>query len=86
MDAVKRVEAGFSVSVLEMVKAYGNVSGQSLPFRIVERRTGDLAQSFADPSEAGRLLARKACLVIEDICRDAWRWQSVNPHGYGSKP
>ncbi len=86
MDAVKRVETGFSVSVLEMVKAYENVSGQSVPFRIVERRTGDLAQSFADPSEAGRLLGWKARLVIEDMCRDAWRWQSINPHGYGNKP
>lgn len=73
---------GHGYSVLEMVKAYENACGKSVPYRIVGRRAGDLAQSFADPSEAARLLGWKARLSLDDMCRDAWRWQSMNPHGY----
>lgn len=78
--------SGRGYSVLEMVKAFEKASGKPVPYRIVERRPGDVAQSFADPSEAERLLGWKARLDLEDMCRNAWRWQSMNPHGYDSKP
>lgn len=77
---------GRGYSVLEMVKAFENACGRPVPYRIVERRSGDVAQSFADPSEAARLFGWKARLGLEDMCRDAWRWQSMNPQGYGTEP
>lgn len=75
---------GRGYSVLEMVKAYENACGKPVPYRIVGRRAGDVAQSFADPSEAARLLGWKASLGLEDMCRDAWRWQLMHPQGYGN--
>lgn len=77
---------GRGYSVLEMINAFEKTSGKSVPYCIVERRSGDVAQSFADPSEAERLLGWKARLDLEDMCRDAWRWQSMNPNGYDSEP
>lgn len=75
---------GRGYSVLEMVRAYENACGHPVSYRIVERRAGDSAQSFADPTEAARLLGWKANLGLDDMCRDAWRWQSMNPQGYGA--
>lgn len=46
----------------------------------------DVAQSFADPSEAARLMGWNARFGLEEMCQDAWRWQSMNPHGYGVVP
>lgn len=76
---------GRGYSVLEMVRAFEKVCGKPVPFRIAERRSGDVAQSFADPSEAVRLLGWKARFGLEEMCRDAWRWQSMNPQGYGTE-
>jgi UDP-glucose 4-epimerase len=53
-----------------------------VPYRIVERRPGDVAKCFADPSKANRELGWIAEKNLEDMCRDAWRWQSNNPNGY----
>lgn len=75
---------GRGYSVLEMVNAFENACGKPVPYRIVERRLGDVAQSFSDPSEAARLLGWKARFGLDDMCRDAWRWQSKNPQGYRS--
>lgn len=77
---------GRGYSVLEMLHAFEKASGKPVPYRIADRRSGDAAQSFADASEAERLLGWKARFGLEDMCRDAWRWQSMNPQGYGSKP
>jgi UDP-glucose 4-epimerase len=77
---------GRGYSVLELVNAFENACGKPVPYCIVERRSGDVAQSFADPSEAVRLLGWKARFSLEDMCRDAWRWQSMNPQGYGLMP
>ncbi|OIQ87101.1 UDP-glucose 4-epimerase [mine drainage metagenome] len=77
---------GRGCSVLEIVKAFEKASGQHVPYRIVERRPGDVALCFSDPSEAERLLGWKARYSLEDMCRDAWRWQSMNPDGYGTEP
>lgn len=77
---------GRGYSVLEMVSAFERACGKSVPYRIVDRRSGDVAQSFADPSKAARLLGWNARLGLDEMCIDAWRWQSMNPHGYVTKP
>lgn len=67
---------GKPVSVLEMVRAFERASGRSVPYRVVERRPGDVAQCWADPALAGRLLGWHAYHGLERMCEDAWRWQS----------
>lgn len=69
-------------SVLEVVRAFEAVTGQPIPYRVVERRPGDIAQCYADPSRAERELGWKAQRGITEMCRDAWNWQLKNPDGY----
>jgi len=73
---------GKGYSVLEMVKAFEQASGRKVPYKIVERRAGDIATCYADPSYAKKVLGWEASLGIEAMCQDAWRWQSQNPNGY----
>ena len=73
---------GRGYSVLEMVEAFRRASGRDIPYRIVARRPGDVAACYADPTLAARLLGWRAERGLERICRDAWRWQSMNPDGY----
>jgi UDP-glucose 4-epimerase len=73
---------GRGYSVLEMVTAFETVSGKHIPYRIMDRRPGDVASSFADPSRAQKEMGWTARRFLDDICRDAWRWQSQNPNGY----
>ena len=73
---------GRGYSVLEMVEAFRRASGRDIPYRIVARRPGDVAACYADPALAARLLGWRAERGLEQICRDAWRWQSMNPDGY----
>lgn len=74
---------GCGYSVLEMVKIFEQVSECKIPYQIVERRKGDIAECFADPTKAEVELGWKAHRDIEAMVRDAWRWQSANPKGYG---
>ena len=69
-------------SVLEMVRAFERASGRPVPYRIVDRRAGDIASCYADPEQAERLLGWRAQLDIDAMCTDAWRWQRGNPDGY----
>jgi UDP-glucose 4-epimerase len=73
---------GQGYSVLEMVRAYEAASGKSVRYRIAPRRPGDIATCCADPAKAERELGWKAQLELNEMMRDAWRWQSMNPHGY----
>ena len=73
---------GTGYSVLEMVRAFEKASGRAVPYRIVDRRPGDIAACYADPGQAERLLGWRAELGLERMCADAWRWQSGNPGGY----
>ncbi len=75
---------GRGYSVLEMVDAFRKASGCEIPYRIVPRRSGDIAACYADPALARRLLDWRAERGIEEMCRDAWRWQSMNPDGYAA--
>lgn len=74
---------GKGISVLEMVQTYSAVSGQIIPKTILPRREGDTATSVADPGLAKQQLGWSTRRNLADMCRDGWRWQSANPHGYG---
>lgn len=69
-------------SVLEVVSAFERMTGISIPYEMAPRRGGDVASCYADPSLAARELAWRSGLGIDDMCRDAWAWQSANPTGY----
>ncbi len=73
---------GQGYSVLDVVHAFEKASGQDVPYQITDRRPGDAAKCYADPSKAEQELDWTAKRGIEDMCRDAWRWQSQNPEGY----
>jgi len=73
---------GRGYSVLEMIGAFENASGRKVPFEIVERRPGDVAKCYADPSLAKSLLGWEAQFDLGKMCSDSWRWQSMNPDGY----
>ena len=66
---------GRGYSVLEMVRAFEKASGGPVPYRVVERRPGDIAECYAVPTLAWKLLGWKAELGIEAMCADTWRWQ-----------
>lgn len=73
---------GRGYSVLEVVRAFEVASGRPVPYRIVDRRPGDIAQCYADPEHANRLLGWKATRDLAQMCADAWSWQRGNPQGY----
>jgi UDP-glucose 4-epimerase len=69
-------------SVLELVRAYEQASGRSVPYRIVARRPGDIDACYADPSLAAQRLGWRATRDLAQMCADSWRWQSMNPNGF----
>ncbi|KJY72618.1 UDP-galactose-4-epimerase [Vibrio coralliilyticus] len=73
---------GNGYSVLDMVKAFEVASGKQVPYQIVARRPGDIAECWADPSKAMLELEWKAERTLEEMTVDTWRWQSNNPQGY----
>lgn len=73
---------GRGCGVLEVVRAFEKASGRAIPFRIVPRRPGDIAQCWADPSKAERDLGWKALRGLDEMCADSWRWQESNPNGF----
>ena len=74
---------GTGYSVLDMVHTFREVNGVELPYQIVDRRPGDIATCYADPSKSEKLLGWKAEKNLADMCRDSWNWQSKNPQGFG---
>lgn len=76
---------GKGTSVLELVHAFEKVTGVKVPYKFVERRPGDIATCYADASKAKEKLGWIANYDIEDMCRDAWRWQKMNPNGFKDK-
>jgi UDP-glucose 4-epimerase len=73
---------GRGYSVLEVIAAFEKAAGKPIPYRIVDRRPGDVAASYADPANANRELGWSASRDIAEMCADVWRWQSSNPNGY----
>ncbi|MGX7004224.1 UDP-glucose 4-epimerase GalE [Caballeronia sp. KNU42] len=90
LDALESLDSSFVVnlgtgtgySVLDVVKAFEAASGKPVPYELVGRRPGDIAECFADPAAAAKLLGWQAEHGIERMCADHWRWQSQNPKGF----
>ena len=76
---------GHGFSVLQMVAALEKVSGARIPYQIGPRRPGDIATCYADPTIAERLLGWKATRDLATMCADGWRWQQLNPEGFGPR-
>ena len=73
---------GKGYSVLDMIAAFSQACGHDLPYQIVDRRPGDLAIVYADPTKAREVLNWTAEKTLDDMCADSWNWQSKNPNGY----
>lgn len=73
---------GCGYSVLEVVRAFERISGVNIALNYSPRRSGDIAQCWADPGKAERQLGWRATRDLDEMLRDAWRWQCQNPHGY----
>jgi UDP-glucose 4-epimerase len=69
-------------SVMQVVAAFEEASGRKIPYRVIERRPGDIATSYADASKVNQELGWRAERGLAQICADMWRWQSNNPDGY----
>ncbi|MCW5850045.1 MAG: UDP-glucose 4-epimerase GalE [Anaerolineae bacterium] len=93
LKALERLQAGPGVltynlgtgrgySVLEALAAFERACGRQLPYRVVERRPGDVAESYADPTLANRDMGWEARRTLDEMCADTWRWQSQNSNGY----
>lgn len=73
---------GHGYSVLDMVHAFEKVIGRPIPYKIMPRRAGDIDECYADPSKAEKELGFKATMTLDDMCKDAMKWQTNNPNGY----
>ena len=93
VKALKKIEEGAGVcaynlgtgngySVLDMVKAFSKACGKDLPYKILDRRAGDIAMCYANPAKAKAELGWEAVRGLDEMCEDSWRWQSSNPNGY----
>ena len=79
------IGTGNGTSVMHMVRKFEQQSGKQVKFEIAPRRLGDAAEVWADASKAKLKLEFRAKFGVTDMCRDTWRWQSVNPNGYQEK-
>ncbi len=73
---------GKGYSVLEILRAFEKACGKKIPYQIISRRPGDVAECYANPQKAYEVLGWRAEKGIEEMCKDSWRWQSQNPNGY----
>ncbi|WP_027701419.1 UDP-glucose 4-epimerase GalE [Metaclostridioides mangenotii] len=73
---------GKGYSVIDLVKAFSEASGKDIPYKITDRRDGDVAICYADSSKAYKELGWKAKYELDEMCQDSWRWQKMNPNGY----
>jgi UDP-glucose 4-epimerase len=69
-------------SVFDVIKAFERVTGIPIPYVIAKRRQGDVPVTYSDPAKARKILGWMAKKTLDDMCRDSWRWQSMNPKGY----
>ena len=80
--SVHNLGTGQGYSVLDMVAAFERASGQSIPFEFTDRRPGDIAECYADPTKAEQELGWSAKYDLDRMCEDVWRWQSRHPQGF----
>ena len=76
------IGTGQGYSVFEIISAFEKASGKKIPHKIIDRRPGDIATCFADPTKANKELDWAAQYGINQMCVDAWQWQEKNPNGY----
>jgi UDP-glucose 4-epimerase len=81
---ITNLGTGVGYSVLDVIKAFEKASGKRVPYQLVERRAGDIAKCYANPSYAKEVLGWEAKRDLEEMCEDSWRWQSHNPDGYSA--
>jgi nucleoside-diphosphate-sugar epimerase len=81
--AVHNLGTGRGSSVFEALRAFEKASGRTIPYQVVERRPGDIAECYADTTKARHELGWTAEYDLNDMCRDAWKWQSRHPDGFG---
>jgi UDP-glucose 4-epimerase len=82
---IVNIGTGKGYSVLDVVKAFEKASGKKISYKIVDRRPGDVAKVYADPSFAKKTLNWQATRDLNKMCEDSWRWQNKNPNGYEEK-
>lgn len=75
---------GQGYSVLDMIKAFSKACGRDLPYKLEDRRPGDIDACYADPQKAKEEIGFVAKKTLEDMCADGWRWQQQNPDGYNA--
>jgi UDP-glucose 4-epimerase len=80
--AVYNLGTGRGYSVMEVIHAFERAAGKTIPYRVIERRPGDVPTSYADPARAREELGWQATRTLDDMCADTWRWQTQNPNGY----
>jgi len=73
---------GKGYSVLDVIKTFEKISGKKIPYKIIERREGDIAECYADPSLSKKILNWEAEFGMDEMIRDHWNWQVNNPNGY----
>jgi len=73
---------GRGYSVFDLVRSFEKASGKLIPYKVVGRRVGDVAECYADVSQSMKLLKWKAEFDLDRMCLDSWKWQSMNPNGY----
>lgn len=79
---IYNLSTGNGYSVLDIIKTFEKISGKTIPYKIVERRKGDIAVCYASSQKANKELNWKCQYNLEDMCRDTWNWQNANPNGY----
>ena len=80
--SIYNLGTGIGYSVLDVIRAFEKANGVKIKYEIEPRRPGDVDINYADASKAGRELGWKAIRCLDEMCEDAWRWQSNNPRGY----
>jgi UDP-glucose 4-epimerase len=75
---------GRGTSVLELAHGFSRASGKDIPMVFAPRRDGDIACCYACPDLAQQTLGWRATRDLNDMCKDTWKWQSINPYGYKS--
>merc|ERR1719343_1882445 len=83
---IHNLGSGAGYSVLQMVKAFEKACGKEIPYKVVDRRPGDLATVVANPAKAKADFGWEVKRTLEDMCNSAWKWQSNNPYGYDDAP
>ena len=76
------IGTGEGITVFEVMRSFEKMTGCTIPYKILPRRAGDVATSYADSTKAHELLGWRAKAGLDEMCRDSWKWFSSNPNGY----